>query len=219
MFSQTLLLAENLSSQASLHVKQVSKWLANGLAVSLAGPFALVYRLLRLLSKSDGIFHDFSQFLSLFPGLPGDYLRKGFYYWTLTHCSIQVKISFGTLIAHPQTEIHAGVYIGPYCLIGTAVIGPNATLGSGVHLLSGKHQHNFDRLELPIQEQGGCFEKISIGSNSWLGNGAIVMANVGNGAIVGAGSVVTSPIEPMAIVAGNPAKVVKRREQSVKEQT
>jgi virginiamycin A acetyltransferase len=211
-------MTENLSSQASLHPKQVSKWLANGLALSLAGPFALLYRLVQLLSHSDGIFHDFSQFFSLFPGLPGDYLRKGFYYWTLAHCSIYVKISFGTLIAHPQTEIHEGVYIGPYCLIGTAIIGSNATLGSGVHLLSGKHQHNFDRLDLPIQEQGGRFEKISIGSNCWLGNGAIVMANLGSHAIVGAGSVVTSPMEPMSVVGGNPAKVVRRREQPVKEQ-
>lgn len=181
-------------------------------SLAIAAPFAWVCRFAMLVSGSDDAFHGFSQFFSLVPGLPGDYLRKGFYYWILAHCSLQVKISFGTLIAHPQTEIHEGVYIGPYCLIGTATIGAHATIGSGVHLLSGKQQHHFDRLDVPIQEQGGRFARITIGSDSWLGNGCIVMADVGSKAIVGAGSVVTAPIDPMSIAVGNPAKVVRKRE-------
>jgi virginiamycin A acetyltransferase len=198
-------------------MNQWLKPLANGLALALTAPAGLLWRLLRFLSVSDGVFHDLSQFFSLIPGLPGDYLRKSFYYWTLSHCSLEVKISFGTLIAHPETEVHEGVYVGPYCLIGTAIIGPHATLGSGVHLLSGKRQHNFDHLNVPIQEQGGSFECISIGSNSWLGNGCIVMADIGSDAIVGAGAVVTSAVESLCIVVGNPARVVRRRQQSQPE--
>jgi virginiamycin A acetyltransferase len=194
-------------------MKHLLKSLATGIALALTAPAGLLWRFARLFSVSDGLFHDLSQLHSLIPGLPGDYLRKGFYYWTLSHCSLDVKISFGTLVAHPETEIHEGVYIGPYCLIGTAIIGPHSTLGSAVHVLSGKRQHNFDLLNVPIQDQGGRFDRISIGSNSWLGNGSIVMADVGRHSIIGAGSVVTSAVNELCIVAGNPAKVLRQRRQ------
>jgi acetyltransferase-like isoleucine patch superfamily enzyme len=59
--------------------------------------------------------------------------------------------------------------------------------------------------------QGGEFNKISIGENSWVGNGAIIMANVGRDCIIGAGTVVTNDIPAGSIVAGNPGKVVRNR--------
>lgn len=52
---------------------------------------------------------------------------------------------------------------------------------------------------------------ISIGNDVWIGQDAIIMANIGNGAIVGAGSVVRNDVPPYAIVIGNPAVVVKMR--------
>ncbi len=192
-------------------MKKTLKLALNGLALLIACPFGLVCKLLVRMSGSDSVFHDFSQLFSIIPGFPGDYLRKAFYRCTLNHCSLDVKISFGTLIAHPQTEIHEGAYIGPYCLIGKAVIGRHATLGSGVHLLSGKQQHRFDRMDVPIQDQGGTFEKISVGSDCWIGNGSIVMATIGDKSIIGAGSVVISPIESGTIAVGNPAHILRRR--------
>ena len=47
----------------------------------------------------------------------------------------------------------------------------------------------------------------------WIGHGAIVMPglSVGNGAVIGAGSVVTKDVAPWTIVAGNPARVIRRR--------
>ncbi|WP_379653927.1 CatB-related O-acetyltransferase [Pseudoxanthomonas sp. UC19_8] len=52
-----------------------------------------------------------------------------------------------------------------------------------------------------------------IGSDVWLGHGAMVLSgvSVGDGAIVGAGAVVAKDVPPYAIVAGNPAKVVRKR--------
>lgn len=52
-----------------------------------------------------------------------------------------------------------------------------------------------------------------IGNDVWLGHGAMVMSGVsiGDGAIVGAGAVVARDVPPYAIVAGNPAKVVRKR--------
>ncbi len=53
-------------------------------------------------------------------------------------------------------------------------------------------------------------EPITIGSDVWIGFGAIILkgVTVGTGAIVAAGSVVTHSVPPFAIVAGNPAKVI-----------
>ena len=52
-----------------------------------------------------------------------------------------------------------------------------------------------------------------IGNDVWIGNRALVLQGVkiGDGAIVGAGSVVTKDVEPYTIVAGNPARVIRKR--------
>ncbi|HVS95597.1 MAG TPA: acyltransferase [Puia sp.] len=53
---------------------------------------------------------------------------------------------------------------------------------------------------------------ITIGDNAWIGMNSIILkgVTVGEGAIVGAGSVVTKDVEPWTVVAGNPARVVKK---------
>ena len=55
---------------------------------------------------------------------------------------------------------------------------------------------------------------ISIGSNCWIASRAILMPDVAieDGAVVAAGAVVTKDVEPWMVVAGNPAKVIKKRE-------
>ena len=52
---------------------------------------------------------------------------------------------------------------------------------------------------------------ITIGHDVWIGQDALIMASIGNGAIIGAGSVVRDEVPPYAIVIGNPAGVVKMR--------
>jgi acetyltransferase-like isoleucine patch superfamily enzyme len=54
---------------------------------------------------------------------------------------------------------------------------------------------------------------IVVGHDVWIGARAIIMSGVtvGNGAVIGAGSVVTKDIPPYAIVAGSPAKVIRYR--------
>lgn len=171
----------------------------------------VVFWLLLPISRETSLFMGFSQAVSLVPGVSGSYLRIAFYRCVMKQCESDSFIGFGTLFSHRDTELHGGIYIGPQCNIGLSVIHRNCLLGSGVHLLSGKNQHRFDDLETPIRMQGGELKKITLGENSWVGNGAIIMANVGRDCIVGAGSVVTDDVPSGSIVVGNPAKVIRNR--------
>ncbi|OOE73670.1 CatB-related O-acetyltransferase [Salinivibrio sp. ML290] len=55
--------------------------------------------------------------------------------------------------------------------------------------------------------------RVTIGNGVWIGDSVIILpgANVGNGAVIGAGSVVTKSIPPFSIAVGNPARVIKYR--------
>lgn len=174
-------------------------------------PLLLLYWICGLFANKNALFMSCSQFLSLFPGKTGSYLRKSFYRRVMTHCHVDCVIGFGTLFSQVDTEIEQGVYIGPQCNIGKSKIEKNCLLGSGVHVLSGKRQHNFTDMDKPIQEQGGSYEKVTIGEDSWMGNGSIIMANIGRKCVVAAGAVVTQDVPDFAIVAGNPATIIKQR--------
>lgn len=56
-------------------------------------------------------------------------------------------------------------------------------------------------------------KRVVIGPDVWMGHGAIILpgVSVGTGAIIGAGSVVTKNVADYTIVAGNPAKLIRRR--------
>ncbi len=156
-------------------------------------------------------FRASSQQLSLLPGFLGDYLRGEFYRLTLPRFGVDVQISFGTLLSSRQATIGDHVFIGSHCVIGNVDVGSDVLLGSNVHLLSGQAQHGTVDMDRPIRLQPGRFERISVGEDTWIGNGAIVMANVGRKCVVGAGSVVVSEIPDFVIAAGNPARVLRSR--------
>ena len=57
------------------------------------------------------------------------------------------------------------------------------------------------------------FPRCTIGSDSWIGDNSVLLSDVeiGIGAVIGAGSVVTKNVEPYAIYAGNPARFIRFR--------
>lgn len=174
-------------------------------------PCFFLYKLANIFITREKSFQGMSQLFSLMPGLLGEYLRREFYRLTIKSCSNDCCISFGTIFSHPDSSIGKGVYIGAYCTLGKVRLGDYVLLGSNVDIISGKKQHNFSDLVTPIKFQGGNYEKIYIGEDSWVGNSVVVMADIGKKCIIGAGSVVVNDIEDYSIAVGNPAKVIKKR--------
>lgn len=187
------------------------KLIVHWLACFLISPILLIYLLFSPFTIQDSLFTSISQLLSLIPGKIGSYLRIAFYTFTMTNCNKNCMICFGTLFAQTDTEIQHGVYIGPQSNIGSSSIGANCLLGSSVHILSGKRQHNYSKNDVPLKDQGGTLEKITIGENTWIGNGAIIMANIGKNCVVGAGSIVTHHVADNSIMSGNPATLIKQK--------
>jgi len=164
----------------------------------------------RLLPKdSEHIFNFCAQLLAVLPGIPGAFIRRGFYTLTLEECSQNVHIGFGAIISHRATQIKEFVYIGNYALIGSAHLGAHCLVGSRASILSGKALHVVGEDGLWTPFSADRLEKIYIGNNVWLGEGAIIAANIGENSMVGAGGVVSSDVKANIVVAGNPARFVK----------
>lgn len=158
----------------------------------------------------------FAHSYALVPGILGDYLRISFYQLTLAECSLSSRVSFGTFFVHPEAKLGPNVYIGSYCVIGTSVIGERSQIASGVQILSGKRQHlRNEKGEISGAEKGS-FETITIGPDCWIGAAAIVMADVGFGTTIGAGSVVSRPIPARSVAVGNPARIIRTLDCPVK---
>lgn len=104
-------------------------------------------------------------------------------------------------------------YVGPDCLISSGVeIGMYTLIGPRVMILGNDHVYNIP--DKPVIFSGRPeFKRTIIGSDVWVGAGAIIMCGVkiGDGAIVGAGAVVTKDIPAYWIVGGVPAKQIRKR--------
>lgn len=176
-----------------------------------AFPHVVLYRVSAALHDPDKAFHGASQALAGWPGLLGEFVRHEFYRMTLEEFGEDCCISYGALFSKRGARLGRRVYIGTGCTLGLVTLGDDVLLASNVDVLSGSGQHAYDDPGVPIREQGGRFVRVTIGADAWVGNQSVVMADVGKGCVVGAGSVVTRPIPDFSIAVGAPAKVVGKR--------
>lgn len=96
---------------------------------------------------------------------------------------------------HGKVTIGKNVMMGPDCIIYTI-------------------NHAYDQIDKPMCEQGfSTMRPVTIGDDVWIGGRVIILPGltIGNGAIIGAGAVVTKDVPPFAVVGGNPAKILKSR--------
>lgn len=129
------------------------------------------------------------------------------------HTVIQARAILDT---GPGGRIELGAFctVNPYCVIyghGGLVAGDYVRIAAHTVIIPANHV--FEATDVPIARQGLTKEGIRIGRDVWIGSGCRILDGVviGDGAVLAAGAVVTRAVEPMTVVAGVPARPLKRR--------
>lgn len=183
-------------------------------ATVVVSPWLCSYWLRSKMLGRDRAFEGSSQALASIPGLPGQFLRRAFLCVVLDECHRSSCIEYGVLFSKAGARIGENAYIGPRCHIGLAHIGRDVLLAAGVHVPSGGRIHGADDPDVPIRDQAGVAQVVTIGDGAWVGSAAVVMADVGAHTVVGAGAVVTRALPEYVVAAGVPAKVIRGRRAS-----
>lgn len=171
----------------------------------IAVPLALLARV------SDMLFRTCSEMLAWVPYFPGVLLRYEFYRFALRSCGRNVVVETGAIFIYRDVSVGDDVLIGRYSIIHHCDIGDHTLIGERCTFLSGSRQHRFTRTDVPMTQQGGEKRRITLAGDCWIGSHAVVMNDVGRGAIVAAGAVVKDPVAELSIVGGVPAKEIAQR--------
>lgn len=127
-----------------------------------------------------------------------------------------VRLVLGDPNQHPKTRLAIGndVIVNVFCYLsgeGGLTIGDQVLIGSHVKLLSAGH--SIDGEQASVWHNSLTYAPVSVNRGAWIAAGATVLpgTTIGRGAVVGAGSVVTRDVPDFAVVAGNPARLVRYR--------
>ena len=123
-----------------------------------------------------------------------------------SYCCINNAVGDVTIGDYTRIGIHCTV-IGPVC------IGHHVNLAQGITVTA--LNHNFADTNRRIDEQGISTKPVVIGDDVWIGANAVILPGVtiGRHVVVAAGAVVTKDVPDYCVVAGIPAKVVKKLEE------
>ena len=163
------------------------------------------------------LYYGFAQFLPTQP-VPGwrfaYWLRRLLVRRIFRSCGrdviIKTRAYFGTgenLVIGDRSQL------GVNCKVeNDLVMGRDVVMGPDVVIMSSAHA--FERLDIPINQQGHLPRRpVVIGDDVWIGTRVIILPGVkiGDQAVIGAGAVVTKDVPPRAVVAGNPARIIRYR--------
>lgn len=146
-------------------------------------------------------------------GSYGIFLRRHWYRQMLNKCGDNLIVGFGSYIVYPSVEIGNNCAIEENCVVSNCSIGDDVILAARVSIMSGAHHHPIDDLSRKFREHVNSLERVRLGSNIWIGTHAVIMSDIGDGAVIAAGAVVTRPVAENSIVAGCPAKLIRFRGQ------
>ncbi|CAG4995336.1 2,3,4,5-tetrahydropyridine-2,6-dicarboxylate N-acetyltransferase [Dyadobacter sp. CECT 9275] len=129
-----------------------------------------------------------------------------------SYSQIIISTSFNNLGEY--IKIGNNVGIGQFASLGGSgglTIGDNCIIGQ--YFSCHPENHNYDRSDVLIKNQGTTRAAIVVGENCWIGSKVTVLAGVEIGAnsVVAAGAVVTKSMPPNSIIGGVPARVIKNR--------
>ncbi len=113
----------------------------------------------------------------------------------------------------PKISIGDGTSIHLYFHCGAAEsvrIGKDVLIAGRVYISD--HDHEVDVPDIPPKRSGLKVAPVTIGDEVWIGEGAVILKGVtiGRRAVIGANAVVTKNVEPYTIVAGVPARVIRK---------
>ena len=113
----------------------------------------------------------------------------------------------------------AGIRVGDRSHVGqnsridhNVTLGDDVVMGPDVVIMTAAHA--FDDPAVPVNQQGALPRRpVTIGNDVWIGTRAVLLPGVciHDGAVIGAGAIVTRDVAPYAVVGGNPARVVRYR--------
>jgi maltose O-acetyltransferase len=132
----------------------------------------------------------------------GAAIDKGTILWMGEECGEEGMIRVGR-----------NAYIGPYCFLGSChelEVGEETLIGAHSYLITVNHRT--DAASLPLGKQGYNGAPIRLGRNVWLGAHVVVLPGVqiGDGAVIGAGAVVTKSVPSGETWVGVPARKLER---------
>ncbi len=113
----------------------------------------------------------------------------------------------------PTIVIGAGCSIGPHngiVALAAIAIGDHVFTGPRVYITD--INHGYERFDEPIGHQLQASRPVSIGARCWLGANAVVLpgTTIGEHVVVAAGSVVSGQVPPRCVVAGAPARIIRK---------
>ncbi len=134
-------------------------------------------------------------------------VRLGRWSWIGHGCKIRVH--------EGELEIGAKTVFGQECTISAfqhVAIGRECIVADRVMIID--FDHGMVEVERPIREQGIYKRDVKIGHNCWVGYGACILRGVeiGDNAVIGTSSVVTTDVPEDAVIGGIPAKLIRMRE-------
>lgn len=111
-------------------------------------------------------------------------------------------------------ELGTGVYIGVGCCLYGHMgleIGEHSLLAQNITITP--YSHQFADKETLIKQQGGHMRTVTIGRDCYIGMSCSILysADIGDGCVIGSGSVVVKPIPDYSVAVGVPARVIKKR--------
>lgn len=189
-------------------MKTAVRSVLNAAGLLVAIPFILWGQLGLQLFGTERLYVESAYALSILPGYPGFVVRRAYYWAMIRECHWDLGIDFGSVITHVTARLGRNIYIGSYSLIGRCRMEDNVRVGSRVSILSGRRQHSFHDAGADRFEESTQFQEVFVGKNTWIGEASVIMADLGVGSGVGAGSVVVQRVPEGTIVAGNPARSI-----------
>jgi len=157
------------------------------------------------------------KFLNIFPGESGNLLRGCLLGKIMKSAGVNTQINSGSIIFNPKNMVIGdNFFMNSHCLVNATaglICGNNVLIGPGVKIWTINHE--FNNIEIPINQQGWSKDCIIIGNDVWLGANVIVLPGVTipDGVVIGALSLITKKtiFEPYCLYAGNPIRKIRKR--------